>query len=211
VEAKLKQEMARVFDRPTPFTLSSIYVIPSTKYNLTAVVGIKDSAAKGTPASKYLLAEIEGGPRHAKRSEKALQFRGLLPAGMWAVPGPGVDLDPYGNISRGTMTAILNALRANVLDPTQNAPIGRGTRGRPRLKMAGKLFVATPANPKTAHLTPGVWKRTGGKTMVLMLQFVHAPIYAQRFKFYDVAKAEVERTFEENFAAALRQAMATAR
>jgi hypothetical protein len=79
VEAKLKQEMARVFDRPTPFTLSSIYVIPSTKYNLTAVVGIKDSAAKGTPASKYLLAEIEGGPRHAKRSEKALQFRGCYP------------------------------------------------------------------------------------------------------------------------------------
>ncbi|HEX3319433.1 MAG TPA: hypothetical protein VHR84_01910 [Terriglobales bacterium] len=211
VEAKLKQEMMRVFDRPTPFTLSSIYVIPSTKYNLTAVVGIKDSAAKGTPASKYLITEIEGGIRRQKRSEKALEFRGLMPAGMYAVPGPGVAFDAYGNISRGTMTAILNALRANVLDPTQQAPLGRKTRGRPRLKMAGTLFVATKTNPKTAHVAPGVWKRTGPKSMVLLLAFVPAPHYAPRFKFENVGRAEVERTFEENFNAALRQAMATAR
>jgi len=50
--------MARVFDRPTPYTLNSTYVIPATKDRLEAFVRLKDESAKGLPAVKWLHAEV---------------------------------------------------------------------------------------------------------------------------------------------------------
>ena len=46
------QAMTQVFDRPTPYTLNSTYVIPATKDRLESFVQLKDSSAKGTPGIK---------------------------------------------------------------------------------------------------------------------------------------------------------------
>ena len=44
--ANLKHEMRDIFRSPTPYTLSSLFVRPATKTNLTAEVKLKDFAAK---------------------------------------------------------------------------------------------------------------------------------------------------------------------
>lgn len=53
-------EMRRVFDRPTPYTMNSLFVQPATKRRPQAAVGFKEFAGKGTPAWKYL------GPRRSR-------------------------------------------------------------------------------------------------------------------------------------------------
>src|ERR1035441_633525 len=58
IKAAEVDEMRRVFDRPTPWTLNSVFITPATKDNLIARVWLKQDAAKGTPAAKYLLSEI---------------------------------------------------------------------------------------------------------------------------------------------------------
>src|SRR2546425_1644501 len=56
-------EMVDVFDRPTPYTLNSLYRLTATKDNLRAIVALKDNPSGGTPADKYLNPQIHGGSR----------------------------------------------------------------------------------------------------------------------------------------------------
>lgn len=54
VKADLVNEIKKVFDRPTSYTLNSVFIKPATKRDLTAIVGLKEWGGKGTPASKEL-------------------------------------------------------------------------------------------------------------------------------------------------------------
>jgi hypothetical protein len=112
-QSDIVQAMTQVFDRPTPHTLNSTYVIPATKDRLESFVQLKDSAAKGTPSIKFLDPEVFGGERNRKRGERALQRMGALASGSFISPGARLKLDQYGNILAGTMTKILSAVQAN--------------------------------------------------------------------------------------------------
>lgn len=76
VKAEVRKEMPGVFDRPTLFTLNSVFMWLATKKYLSAEVCLKDFAPKGTPAVDYLVPQVYGGPRRKKRSERWLQCRG---------------------------------------------------------------------------------------------------------------------------------------
>jgi hypothetical protein len=112
VQAAEKAELERVFDRPTRWTLNSVFKRSATTSRLFARVWIKDEASSGVPASKYLPVHIDGGNRPHKRFEKALIHYGLMPADMYAVPGRRARMDGNGNISRGQIVQILSALGA---------------------------------------------------------------------------------------------------
>ena len=92
---KLSERTGQVFDRPTPYTRNAFYVRPATKRNLVSSVGIKDEAYKGTPADRYLRPQIEGIDRNLKRSERALQAKGLMPTNRFAVPAAGAEIDEF--------------------------------------------------------------------------------------------------------------------
>src|SRR5579859_7336959 len=67
-QSAIKGEMARVFDRPTSFTLNSAYIQYATKFKQRATVGIKDQSYKGVPPIVWLSPQVYGGPREVKRS-----------------------------------------------------------------------------------------------------------------------------------------------
>ena len=110
VEAAEIKEMARVFDRPTRFTLNSVFVRPAKKGGPGAVVWVKDYASKADAPIRWLLPEVDGGERQAKRSEKLLSARGILSSGRFLMPGGGMTLDSHGNIIRGVMQKVLSGL-----------------------------------------------------------------------------------------------------
>jgi hypothetical protein len=58
VKRALEYEMPFAFDRPTPYTLGSLYLSPATKAIPVAKVWLKDDAGKGTPAAKYLFPRL---------------------------------------------------------------------------------------------------------------------------------------------------------
>lgn len=186
------EEMKQVFDRPTPFTLNSLFLKPATKTRQQSQVWLRDFAAKGTPATKYLLPQIMGGEREPKRSEKHLRRRGILRDNEFLVPARTAPLDRYGNISRANIVAMLSNLGAQ-FDPLQNTTT------------AQKRFFAQRSGGRLI-----IFRRVRGRVEPFMIS-VRSPRYKKRFAFFDVSDRTVNENFREVFGSAIEQAIRTAR
>jgi hypothetical protein len=227
-----RREMASVFDRPTPWTLNSLFVKPANKVTLSAEVAFKGAAAKGTPYDRALAHHIRGGTREWKRMELALKRLGVLPSTWAAVPGEAAKLDGYGNMSRGQVVQILSYLQAF---GEQGYKANMTAKGRARLARRGRTeggfariggveyFVSRGPgnwfggrswkNGRGQHLAPGVWQKSGihGVKVRPVLMFVSTPSYRVRLAFYDVGSRVASTTFPIEFQKSIAEAMASAR
>lgn len=213
VQQKIKEEIPRVFDRPTRFTLNSTWVRPATKARLWAEVKIKDEVARAVPPIRWLAPQIYGGSRGPKGFEKALLRMGKMPPG-FAVPASSMPRDAYGNVSKGQIVKILADLQAlrDPLDRTTDR--SRLRRRRSRTKRAQFYFSTHPVNWRTAHLKPGIYVRTEfgfGSSIRPVMLFVPAVRYRKRLRFFEIADQSARMRFPIEFALAMRHAIATAR
>jgi hypothetical protein len=210
-----QHEMRDVFNKPTPYTLSSVYTKSATKANQTASVGFKDFAGKGTPATKFLAAQMKGGTRKQKRFERALQSVGALPSGYYVVPGSAAKLDSYGNIDRGLIVQLLAYFRAfpemgykaNMSDK-RKAALAKGNK---KGGTGVSYFVGKPGGGKSPL---GIWARYAfghGSAVKPVLIFVSAAQYEAIFDFYYVAELTVKRNLTKNMVEAMGNAMRSAR
>ena len=225
----LRKEMQGRFDRPNDWTLNSLFVKPAVPSDLNAHVWFKDERAMGNksntkhgshPAAKYLQAEVHGGGRSFKGSERALQRAGLLPPGHYAMPGEGVRLDSYGNIPRQMLVKILSAAKAaeTVSGYTMNQSARSRKRpgafsvfvGRPGvgLKKMSKSMSLTSALLQQAEAYKsasskyplGIWERTPGRGLIPLIIFVKKPPrYGVRLPFYDISQRFVDIEFPKIF------------
>ena len=206
VKPEIQAEMRRVFDRPTRYTLNSLFVQPASKKdeNPTARVWLKDNqeAALATRqftgaglAADYLWPEIGGGTRNLKRFEIRLRNAGLLPPGMFVVPGKGAKLDAYGNLNLGQLIAVLSKLG------TIREAIGRSNRQGARYANA-QYFVS-----RGEHLHRGVWQRLPGHKLMPIYLFVDRVAYRRVFEFDRVAREAALRFLPEEFDAAIDRAL----
>lgn len=195
VKKELVAEMKKVFDNPTPQTLNSLFIKNATKHNLSATVKIKDFFGKGTPASIYLSAQIEGGGRAQKKSERRLAELGL-PA--YFVPGQGMKLNKYGNIPASQLVKILSGLKA-FNDAGYDA--NRTSNSKKKNKTLAEYFVIT----KRGRLLPGVYQRLKN-TIKPLLIFIYKPNYNKRFDFARVGIATANKHFANFFYKALANA-----
>lgn len=202
VKAAEVEEMSRVFDRPTRFTLNSLFIRPAKKGGQGAVVWVKDYASKADAPTRWLLPEVDGGERGRKRSEKLLGSRGILSAGRFLMPGKGMALDGHGNISRGVMQKILSGLGAQG-DRHANSTGSRRSRGNQK-----RFFVLGKGSNAV-----GVAQRTGkGSAGIrIMLAFAARPTYRHRFDFYGVADRTVTEHLPEQTRIALAEAVLKAK
>jgi len=198
----IETAMPTVFDRPTPYTLDALRLIPATKQRLEARVWIKDEADGAAPASRWLTPEVYGGPRNDKRSEALLKARGILPPGKFVVPGKGMKLDRYGNVGRGQLQKILSGLGAQG-DRHQNSTDSRrsvGNRTRYFVMRRGREAI-------------GIAERTGKRRdqMHILLAFVGRPGYSQALDFFGIAQRTADAELERQFTLAFDRARATRR
>lgn len=204
-------EMPRVFDRPTPYALRGTRVKPANYKTgrLEASVEFKNDVSKGTPAEKYLQAEVFGGSRRLKRFEVALQRIGVLPAGMFAVPGKAMRLDAFGGIPARTIVQMLSYLQAfgeqgysANASAEKRARLAKGSRS----KHGYELVVIRPGRRPARggkQLAPGVWKRTYtgfGSGLQPLLMFVSQPMYRPRLDLDRIRDQAVETHFATEFA-----------
>lgn len=204
IEAEQIDEMARVFDRPTRFTLNALYVKPATKTELTAVVMFKEGFGS-IPAWRYLGPEVEGGARAHKSYERRLIEVGAMRSNEYAVPGRGVKLDSYGNVA-GSLWQVMMADMGLMRDAQQNSTAR--SRKRAARKGRGRYFVLRPDGPilpgfanLVRNVAPGIYHRSGGGSIVPVIAFVRAPTYGKRLAFYDIAKRVLQQRFMINFRA----------
>lgn len=220
-EAEIKV-MQSTLDRPTPYTLKSLYVKPATKTDLSSMVYFKDksSAGKGNPAANYIMPQVQGGQRNLKRFESALRRIGVLPNGMYIAPGSACPLDGYGNIPAGFIVQILSYMRAfgeqgykaNITDKRKKALAKGSKRGQ-----GFEYFVSKGKGEwfgKEQHVPPGIWKRIGfsqGSAIKPIMMFVKEPSYSKRFPFYETAQKVIDKNLMDNFYKAFDEAVRTAK
>jgi hypothetical protein len=213
-QQKIKEEIARSFDRPKPYTLGATYVQPATKQRLWAMVKIKDEAFKSLPPIKWLAAEIYGGQRKHKAFETLLIRAGAMPANSYAIPTKAAGADQYGNIPASELNRMLSDLQAR-RDPYQNStPASRGRRARSRTKRPAFYFSTYPVTARTAHLAPGVYKRTHfgvGAAIKPIVVFASKARYRRRLKFFETADQVSRMRWPIEFALAMKQALRTAK
>lgn len=196
VRAEEKREIERVFDRPTPYTLRGFYTKPAKPADLTTSLSLKDFGGKGTPAAKYLAPQIYGGNRSLKRFERALNAKGILPGGMFAVPANGAPLDTYGNLRGSFIVQILSGLQAFA----EQGYVANRVKGRTQKR---EFFAVSPNNPNNRGLPFGVYERKG-KGFSMVLAFVRQPQYKQRFDFYGVGERTAAKYLSGDIAEAAR-------
>ena len=209
-----REEMKRVFDRPTPWTLNSLFTKSATRSNLSAQVWIKDEQYKGNPADRYLAPEVYGGGRTWKGFERALIRAGAMRSNQFAVPGSAAKLDSYGNMSAGQIVQILSQLRAQYVGGYESR-IGGATKDPKKIARAVKrqgyrIFALTK---KRGKLLPGVYARyqfaKGSAVKPLLIYVGRKPQYQVRFKFFEVAERVSAAQFPGQLQRALREAVAS--
>lgn len=192
-EAEVRRHLRSDFDRPTPYTLNSLFVRPARADKLFAEVLFKDdTAGSGTPATKYLMPQVEGGRRREKRFEVALRLAGHLPAGWVVVPGQGARLDAFGNVSKGQIIQVLSQLRITLTAGfTRNLSFDARSAIRAQRKAGGRFFVVKPGAP----IEPGVYQREFlGRNITPVFIFVRSATYRPRLDFYGIVnKVAAER------------------
>lgn len=218
VKAGLESEIDRVFDRPTRWTRGALFLQSAKKNRLEAKVWIKDGWGwKTTAPERWLRPQIYGGQREMKRFERALVARGIMPAGMYAIPASGAQLDAHGNMSRGQIVQIMSyfgafgeqGYRANMTDKRKaNLAKARGGKNA----RAGMAYFAL--QKPHGGLKPGVYQRlflAHGRAVRPVLVFVKRAQYQQRLNFFGIGRRVADERLPDEFKKALAQALATAR
>lgn len=174
------EEMKKVFDNPRPYTLNALFVVKARGDNsLKAGIAFREFGVGGTPAYKYLMPNIVGGPRRQKRHERALAATGVLSGGSMTAQGRNYPKDQYGDITGGAYTRMLAELES-----LPGTPGGRKSAQKKRKDESKRYFLFTP---KGASLPSGIAERRGGE-VVVMLRFIAPPNYKPIYNFYGLSE-----------------------
>jgi hypothetical protein len=196
VKARLGQEMNTVFDRPTPYTLNSLYLKTATQNDLTAAVFMKDNTSSARLPVNWLGPEIFGGDRKRKAFERALLFHGVMNTQRaYAMPGANAELDRYGNMSKGQINRMLSyfqaaenraGYKANT-SAEKKAKLAKGTRSS-----LGITYFAIKS--QKGHLAPGIYSKVANRIKPVLI-FTKKPSYKPRFHFYKIGEETVNKVW----------------
>lgn len=217
VRRTMQDEIAKSFDRVTPYIKNSVVVKQATPEALVATIEPTYYGGKGIDPQQILRAQEAGGTRRDKRSESALRRAGILPSGYQtaipATPFPGSD-DGRGNVRGPFLVQLISyfqafgeqGYRANMTDKRKKS-IQKGTAkvtGRRYFVSYGKL-----RGNQSSHLAPGIWAVSGthGVSVQPVLMFIKAGNYTPRIAMERIAKvADVDNYMAKRMRYRIRQA-----
>lgn len=188
----LREQAGQVFDRPTKFSLNAFAVEVARPGDSPAgSVFVKDTKAGLHAPVEWMEPQEFGGSRALKASELKLQSMGILPAGMYTVPGAGARLNASGNVSSSHIIQLLWSLRRQQ---------GQQTR-RHKDRQQEQFFVLLRKGKPI-----GIAERVG-KRIKVVLAFVRRPEYAPRLGFSDVVGRVADKELATNIDKAITKAL----
>jgi len=209
--------MPAELDRPKPATTRAMRVEKARRDNLTAIVRLNENG-EGVPAAEFLRHNIIGGRRGMKRSEMMLSAAGILPSGMYTIPGAAAKLDSYGNMSRGQIVSILSYFKTFGLAVFDRDTHSRqGSRGGKKGKLINtkrmnrvraatvNYFVVPPGQ----RMPAGIWERTKTNAKPVLM-FVTPGAHRKLLKLHEAGERVVRRDWNRIFDAAFADAIRTA-
>ena len=214
-----KQAMPEVFDDPTQLTINAVLYKKATKNNLVAEVFLRDEATKGTPPSRYLIAEVRGGAREEKPIEFLLRRAGIIGGDEFIVPAKGFPLDSHGNVPGGVVNALLSDLQASREVAARSTVESRAKRGKRRNIAKRAVYFVARGGERSAgiaqHLPPGIYQRTqfasGSSIRMVMAIVKGAPVYGLRFDARGLAQSAFNASFPNRFRQRMLEALRSAK
>lgn len=222
---RIVDDMPRAFDRPTPYTLNSLYTEAATVQTMQARVAVKSRAGNSAvPSENFIFPEVFGGARREKRFERALRYAGVLARGHYAVTARQSELmDTFGNTAAKRIVQLLAYFQAFT---EQGYRANMGAKGKARLAKRGRTKAGSRTiggveyfashgpgerNGRRQHLAPGIYRRRGvhGSDIAPVLVFVRRPpTYRPRLDFDGLARQAADQTFPAEFTKALQTMLA---
>jgi len=207
-----QEEMREKFVGVTKYALNGMFVKPATKKNLEARIWVKDNPfGKGTPADRFLLPEIYGGARGQKGMERLLQRQGLMPAGWFAIPAAGAQMDANGNVKRSQIIQILSQLKVQRSAGYESRATGSARSNRTIARQGVTYFALAK---KHRGLGPGIYlkrKFALGTSVRPVFIFESAAHYRVRMRFHEVGERTAYNRFPVHFNNEWRKAVASVR
>lgn len=209
VRSEVSVDMARVFDRPTPYTMNSLFLSGAKPSRLEAIVFFKENGFRPS----FLLPQIKGGDRALKRFEYRLTQVGAMLASERAIPTAFAEKDAYGNVSRGLIVKILSQLKSRAFAGDYSVATNSARSRKKRAQQA--YFVVRKGANGNNHLLSGIYQRTSfgafGSSIRPIFLFGSYAKYKKRLDFSGIAERVVRRDFDANFRQAYADALRTAR
>jgi len=194
VQADIKAQLPKIFDRPTPWTINSIGMAPA-KFGVASSVFIRSQSPTGTPASKYLGPEIEGGHRRVARFERRINAQARIPEQMM-IAAKGATLDGFGNMQRAQINRIIRNM--NAMGPFK------------KNKEPRKEFFVGKAKANGQPLA--IYQIVARGKVVPVIAFLHRqPDYSTRFPFQKLVQESATKHFLPSLQAGMAKAMASRR
>lgn len=189
----LRAETESVFDNPTNFTKNAFAVQQARPgQEVAGSVFVKDTKQGKHAAVDWFEPQVFGGGRPLKDSEQKLRKMGILPAGMYTVPGRGAKLNSNGNISSQHVIQLLWSFRRQLT---------YGASRRHKDVGAERFFVI-----KRGKIPIGIAERVGSSIKVVLV-FARKPVYARRFEFEQVVERIANENLEQNIDTAVVKAL----
>ena len=199
--AAVTSAMPEIFDRPTPFTASSIAMLASRKDNLVTTVLVKDQQAK------YLLLEETGGERSPAGNSR-IASRALV------APGKAAALNQYGNLPNSYLAGLRRRAEADIAkrEVARQRVVERYRKRRLAARHPGRKAASDKGVVYFKGKGPdgrgpgGYFIRGPGHTFRRLTGFEGTERYKPRFGF----RRRVEEVARATFAAALSRRLAEA-
>jgi hypothetical protein len=204
VQAKVQEQIPVAFDRPTPFTVRSVWTKMARKDNLQAEVYLPQSQEeRGRAQREYFRPGVYGtAGRNQKRTEALLTRAGVLPPGWVTTPGTSAEkhgyLDAYGNVKPTWYRWVVNLLQLKRLETKRARSIYSASQRRAaKMGVDSEAFVVAPGtrtlSARGSWLPPGVYRRMGpkGETLHQIFKFVRRATYQRRLDLEGIAGEEV--------------------
>jgi hypothetical protein len=209
-----KEMVRRSFDRPKPQTIKNIFVKKATSKQYPVARVRFDQVWDKNGIDEYMEANIKGGRRIMKPSEKRL--------GSFYLPGVGARLDQYGNMKGGQITQILSRLgRFGDVAGYDMNQTDKSKLRRLKQRQAGKTSEYFIITKQRGGLKPGVYQRgtssaigsgRSGRGIVPVMVFTkRAPAYKPRWPFFQEGQRIIDTRFKQVFEKRIADALRTAR
>lgn len=207
---RVEVDIKRNLDRPTNYAQRMMGIKYANKGNLTSQVNVRGSVSGGE--TKVLGHLFAGRGRSGKGVEGALVDKGIMPRGMWAMPGDGAPLDLFGNIKRSFIKQLIGYLAANKV-VKKSAQFENRQRKQVKGATSSQYFVVN--QKKQGGLPLGIWQHVGfgsGKALRPVIIFVsREPVYDRYFNLGNTAQQVIARDARFEFDKAMAYAIATAK
>lgn len=190
--------LPRLLDRPTPWTMSSLFVFPAEKQDLRAAVAFKHemgtlprSAIGQVTAGASMRAQVYGGTRQLKASEKTLLANNLTQRSRpFLVPAKGAQRDQYGNVPGSFMNKVLYSGVAR----------GSASQGYALPMSGGGRYFIRYLQPSARLGAVGIFKDMGKNNPPMPVFLLSSTVgYKRRVPFDTIAATTADRQLPIRF------------